>query len=61
MINEACKKEIDAFVEKLISGINPKDLDTFASVLSMLKTKTENMKKEDMRKNISQNYNNIAE
>lgn len=61
MINEACKKEIDAFAEKLISGINPKDLDTFASVLSMMKTKTENMKKEDMRKNISENYNNIAE
>lgn len=61
MINEACKKELDAFVGKLINGINPKDLDAFSRVLSMLKIKTENIKKEDKRKDIHKISNNTEE
>ncbi|MGN1329658.1 MAG: MarR family winged helix-turn-helix transcriptional regulator [Eubacterium sp.] len=49
MINEACRKEVDVFFEKLISGINPRDLETFSRVTSVLKIKVENMKKEDKK------------
>lgn len=47
MINEACGRELETFAKKLVSGINPKDIEIFSHILSIIKTKAENMKIED--------------
>lgn len=50
MINEACNKELEGFVEKLISGINPNDIEIFSKVLDALKSKAELIKKDEGKK-----------
>ncbi|MDD6728940.1 MAG: MarR family transcriptional regulator [Eubacteriales bacterium] len=43
LINDACQKEIDAFTDKLFSGINTKELDVISGVLNVLEIKKNNM------------------